>query len=156
MALADRIAIMHQGRLVQVDSPSMLYREPANRFVASFMGDCNFLPISRADPVGDRWDVDVGGYRGCVSARQNAIPPAGDCMLAVRPHLARVRPQPEVEGLAGRIADIVFIGEAIEYVVQLINGAKFVVREMCGASNSVIAPGMSVTVTWSWPDARLL
>lgn len=156
LALADRIAIMHQGRLVQVDSPGTLYREPGNRFVASFMGDCNFLPISRAHPIGDRWEVDVVGYCGYVPARPNPRPPAGDCMLAVRPHLARVRPHASGEGLAGEVTDVVFMGETIEYVVRLLVGEKFVVREMCGAHDAGIVPGSKIGVTWSWADARLL
>jgi spermidine/putrescine ABC transporter ATP-binding subunit len=156
LALADRIAIMHQGRLVQVDSPGMLYREPGNRFVASFMGDCNFLPISRADRNGDSWEIDIAGYRGCVPGRPGQAAPGADHKLAVRPHLAQLRPQAGGDGLPAKVVDIVFMGETIEYVVRLLGDEKFIVREMCGAHDATIAPGTGVTVTWSWPDARLL
>src|SRR5262249_39548052 len=128
LALADSIAIMHQGRLVQVDSPGMLYREPSNRFVASFMGDCNFLPISRAERTGDGWEVDVAGYRGCVPSRPSQATPAADHKLAVRPHLACLRPQAGGEGLPAQLVDIVFMGETIEYVVRLLGDEKFIVR----------------------------
>jgi multiple sugar transport system ATP-binding protein len=57
MSLADRIAVMHQGRIVQAASPVEVYRNPAARFVGSFIGNppMNFIPAKRA---GDgRWSV---------------------------------------------------------------------------------------------------
>lgn len=45
MAMSDRIAIMQDGRLVQIGTPSEIYARPANRFVASFMGEVNILPV---------------------------------------------------------------------------------------------------------------
>ncbi|CAM5186011.1 Putative spermidine/putrescine transport system ATP-binding protein OS=Bosea thiooxidans OX=53254 GN=SAMN05660750_02131 PE=3 SV=1 [Bosea thiooxidans] len=42
--LSDRIALMDKGRIVQASTPRGLYEKPANRFVASFLGECNFIP----------------------------------------------------------------------------------------------------------------
>lgn len=44
LSMADRIALLDQGRLQQVGTPREIYRRPANRFVAGFIGDCNLLP----------------------------------------------------------------------------------------------------------------
>lgn len=57
MSLADRIAVMHQGRIVQAASPVEVYRNPAARFVGSFIGNppMNFLPAARAGE--GRWTV---------------------------------------------------------------------------------------------------
>lgn len=156
LALADRIAIVHKGRLVQIDSPRVLYREPANRFVANFIGDCNFLPVSSVNRIDDHWQIDVGGYSGRVPARPSPAPLPDDRRLAVRPHMARVSPHASAEGMVGHVVDIMFMGETIEYVVQLVGKEKFVVRSMYGAHDATIAPGAGVQVTWSWPDARLL
>lgn len=46
-ALADTIAVMHQGRIVQSGSPEHIYHYPANRFVADFVGRCNWFPVTR-------------------------------------------------------------------------------------------------------------
>ncbi|MGZ4313344.1 MAG: ABC transporter ATP-binding protein, partial [Solirubrobacteraceae bacterium] len=48
MAMADRIGVMNEGRLEQVGSPEEIYRRPATRFVADFIGGSNFLAVSRA------------------------------------------------------------------------------------------------------------
>ncbi|UWS78736.1 ABC transporter ATP-binding protein [Phaeobacter sp. G2] len=50
MAMADRIAVMHEGRIVQFDTPEALYSRPCNRFVAGFVGDGTVLPISDFTP----------------------------------------------------------------------------------------------------------
>ena len=58
MSLADRIAVMHQGRIVQAASPVEVYRNPAARFVGSFIGNppMNFLPARRRRATGaGRW-----------------------------------------------------------------------------------------------------
>ena len=45
LAIGDRIAVMRSGRIVQLDTPAVVYHRPVDRFVASFMGDASFLPI---------------------------------------------------------------------------------------------------------------
>lgn len=47
MVMADRIAVMHQGQLVQYGTPQELYRQPANAFVAGFIGEANWLPYTK-------------------------------------------------------------------------------------------------------------
>lgn len=73
-ALSDRIAVMRDGHLQQVDSPEALYQRPANPFVASFLGRANFLDaeILQLDgetalcalPGGARWRVEIVGMAG--------------------------------------------------------------------------------------------
>jgi spermidine/putrescine transport system ATP-binding protein len=74
MGLSDRIAVMNHGRLAQLGTPAELYEQPQNRFVASFIGDANFLPgrvmkcgadgtcLVQVDGVGD-FTVDDGKAR---------------------------------------------------------------------------------------------
>lgn len=64
MSLADRISVMHQGRIVQAATPVEVYRNPAERFVAGFIGNppMNFLPASRLD--GGKWQVAGQAYDG--------------------------------------------------------------------------------------------
>jgi iron(III) transport system ATP-binding protein len=58
-AIADRIAILHQGKLVQLTTPEMIYRQPASRFVAEFITHANFLPAHRRD---QGWETEVGYF----------------------------------------------------------------------------------------------
>ncbi|WP_027142214.1 ABC transporter ATP-binding protein [Mesorhizobium sp. WSM3626] len=70
MSLADRIAVMHQGRIVQAASPVEVYRNPAARFVGSFIGNppMNFLPATKA--ANGNWDVAGLALSGPKSDRQ--------------------------------------------------------------------------------------
>ncbi|BCJ62068.1 ABC transporter ATP-binding protein [Micromonospora endophytica] len=51
MTMSDQVAIMHEGTLVQVDSPENLYRRPVNEYVASFLGEANLFPADRGGPL---------------------------------------------------------------------------------------------------------
>ncbi len=53
LTMSDRVAIMHEGRLVQVATPEDLYRRPVNAYVASFLGEANLLPVSDGALVDD-------------------------------------------------------------------------------------------------------
>jgi iron(III) transport system ATP-binding protein len=75
MAMGDRVAVMHSGRLLQVDEPEEVYTHPSSRFVATFLGTADFLPATR---VGDHLDTEAGP---CPLPRGDA---EGDVM--VRPH----------------------------------------------------------------------
>jgi multiple sugar transport system ATP-binding protein len=85
MSLADRIAVMHQGRIVQAASPVEVYRNPAARFVGSFIGNppMNFIPAKRA---GDgRWSVAGMTLDGPNSAKE-------EIEFAIRPEDVEVAP----------------------------------------------------------------
>ncbi|MBZ9668255.1 ABC transporter ATP-binding protein [Mesorhizobium sp. ES1-3] len=70
MSLADRIAVMHQGRIVQAASPVEVYRNPAARFVGSFIGNppMNFLPATKA--ANGNWNVAGLALSGPKSDKQ--------------------------------------------------------------------------------------
>src|SRR5688572_12504639 len=94
MALSDRIAVMHLGRLQQVGTPREVYLRPANRVVADFMGLVNLVPARVLEPPDPQGDGLVG--IGSSLHFRAGLPPGasagGEGLLAVRPesvHLAR-------------------------------------------------------------------
>ena len=93
MALADRIAVMDQGRVLQVASPSELYREPANETVARFIGEGMLLPARILGTAGEgRVQVDIGGWHVAVRRAAGSVP-SGTARVCVRPRdLAIVGP----------------------------------------------------------------
>ena len=90
LALSDRIAVMHQGRLQQYGRPRDVYARPANRTVADFMGLVNLVPARVVRAAGDESVVAVGGHH----ALQVALPPgAAVSMLIKRDLLVPFRPR---------------------------------------------------------------
>lgn len=88
MAMGDRVAVMHQGRILQVDDPEEVYTHPTTRFVATFLGDADFLPALRGDA---HLDTEVGP---CPLPLVDA---AGEVM--VRPHEVAVAADPHGEAV---------------------------------------------------------
>ena len=64
MELADRLAVMKEGRIVQLDRPDAVYRSPATSYIAEFVGDTNRLPGTVLDAGGDTMTVEAAGVRG--------------------------------------------------------------------------------------------
>jgi putative spermidine/putrescine transport system ATP-binding protein len=151
LMLADRVVLMHEGRVVQIDSPRRLYREPANRFAAEFIGDCNFLPVEKVTRERSHWVVDVWGKRGEVTGPgpSDSAPP----VLAIRPHAIRLMERaPDIP--VGRVSDVVFVGDSVEYVVAL-DGERLIVRHPI-TEGATLALDHPVGITWDWGEARLL
>jgi multiple sugar transport system ATP-binding protein len=95
MTLGDRIVVMHQGRVQQIDTPLALYHNPLNRFVAGFIGSpaMNFIEgrlVSDGAPVFEGWDgalqVPLGAAGSALAAHAG-----GRLVLGVRPEDVRVR-----------------------------------------------------------------
>jgi putative spermidine/putrescine transport system ATP-binding protein len=116
MALADCIVVMGAGRIQQHGAPADIYRAPANRFVADFVGLSNLLPVE----VLDRETVRMGGRRIAVAAGSGQ-PAGAQATLSIRPEDIRIAgPAQALEGdnvLDGRIAGMRDMGAHME--VQL-------------------------------------
>jgi putrescine transport system ATP-binding protein len=123
MTVADRIAVMDRGRLMQVAPPAEIYERPNSRWVADFVGDINLFE----GRVGDD-NVSVEGTplgRVHVAARIDAEPGA-TVWLAVRPEKMRMaqvkspesRPAEQENGVAATIVDIGYLGDLSIYKLQ--------------------------------------
>jgi iron(III) transport system ATP-binding protein len=109
MALADRIAVMDNGRILQVATPSQLYREPADATVARFIGDGMVVPISHAERDGDTsCTADVFGYRTSMRC-EPARPLARDGHACLRESALRIV-DPVAPGIRARVGAIVYQG----------------------------------------------
>jgi iron(III) transport system ATP-binding protein len=120
MVLSDRIVVMHEGRIEQVDAPASIYRRPASAFVADFIGRANFLPVTvlSREPAG-RATVHALGRDIVVDAHPEAFAGRRQ-LLMVRPESIRVAPSGAmgIEGALGRVLGRVFTGSTVEYELE--------------------------------------
>jgi len=118
MTLADRIVIMNQGRIEQVDRPIQIYQRPASAFVADFIGRSNLLPARILGREGDRWQVQVLDQSLCLptSALAKPFQPGETAQLLIRPEAVRLHPQ---GSLRGRVQRAVYLGPVVEYELAL-------------------------------------
>ncbi|MFK8253427.1 ABC transporter ATP-binding protein [Ancylobacter terrae] len=124
LALSDQIAVMHGGALQQYGTPDEVYRRPANKIVADFMGIVNFLPGEVRAGTGGAPAVVVEGME-VTGLRQADRLRAGDGVdIAVRPESIRMaRARSETHRLAARVTEHTYLGNLSEYWTQLPSGA---------------------------------
>jgi len=108
LAISDVVVVMNGGRVEQIGTPTDLYRRPASRFVADFIGEANLLPAHVEDGM-----VRVGGYR--FAYRQAGVA-AGAATLMARPETIQVATGGE--GLRGRVRSAFFMGTFADYIIE--------------------------------------
>ena len=120
MAISDRVVIMKDGVMVQVGSPQAIYEDPADMFVANFIGRANFLKgtLREVDAGGTAY-VTVGDRTMKVPNPGSAMPAAGEpCVLMFRPEHVRLTEDAE-KGLPARVTRSTYFGTNIEYELHL-------------------------------------
>ncbi len=123
LTMSDRIAVMANGRDLQIDTPSRLYEAPRSREVAAFIGDMNFFDARIVSMDRDSAAVDAGPLgRITVSVGELAFS-AGDAVLvAIRPEkfsLAGERGEAENNAIEGILDDAAYLGDRSHFYVRV-------------------------------------
>jgi len=145
LALSDRIAIMHRGRLEQVGTPEEIYGHPHSRFVAEFVGLSNLLEAREEAVDGGSMTVRVAEGAVGVPPLPGAV--AGQSVLLfVRPSAVELL-APGVPGgadvLTARVETATYLGEKMDYRLRLAGGLGLRVQAGEGPR---LAPGAAVRV----------
>ena len=135
LTMSDRIAVMSQGQLQQVGDAEEIYQRPANRFVADFIGDTNFLEatVLAVDQQHARVSLDGGIEMQCFAGQgTNAGEKGSICIRPESVALVRRSEAPvsneNIQVLAGRVAEKVFLGTDTQYTLESANGDQLKAR----------------------------
>jgi len=138
LAMADRVAVMSQGRLEQVDTPKAIYETPHTKFCASFLGLSNIFEGSLAeDAPGLTILTTLSGLRLTCPAFEATT---GKGMLMIRPEkvvLATHELNSEENCFPGVIVGIKYLGATIEYHIKLQSGERIVAQQQQSAGNTI-------------------
>jgi iron(III) transport system ATP-binding protein len=121
LSIADRMAVMDQGNVLQVGSPLEVYKRPRNRFVANFIGDSNFLEGKVLESNGESALVEtpVGRLRGFFTNTEEPVPQGGGVTVSLRPESIRLVEEPPAENrMEGSIGSSVYYGEVAHYTLE--------------------------------------
>ena len=126
MTVASRVAVMDEGKLIQVATPDRIYETPENVYVADFIGDVNIIE-GRATPEGeDNYRIDwAEGETPLKAASATRFDKGQTCYLAIRPEKVTIsaeRPEGAVNAVRGTVHDIAYLGNISTYHVQLPSG----------------------------------
>ncbi|MGA9031982.1 MAG: ABC transporter ATP-binding protein [Sulfuricaulis sp.] len=119
LALSDTIAIMREGRIIEVGDPKKIYFDANHRFVADFIGRANLVKATVRAHDGDHTIVDCG--LGIIACQRRDIPTGSEATLCIRPEFIRIA-RGEAGGknvVNGRVESLIFIGEAYEVEIRV-------------------------------------
>jgi len=124
LAIADRIAVMQKGRILQIGTPAEIYRQPRSRAVATFIGETNLFEgrVVAADASGIRVDSAIGAL---VAAPDPAFSPAAgsEIWISIRPECLRAAASPPTSPnvLRGEVRDdgSLYLGEIAERTLHI-------------------------------------
>ncbi len=128
LTMSDRMAVINEGRVLQVGTPSEIYNFPTERFVAEFIGDSNFLEgqVTQQNETHVRVQfspasaVDLPSGQTVLSTKKVTV--------AVRPEQATLTSATEQGTLQGVVKSMVYFGTHTHYVVELDSGDEFTVH----------------------------
>ena len=156
MAMSDRVAVFHRGRIQQLASPEALYEEPERAFVARFIGDNNLLPGRVLSTARDACEVETPGGTVRAFPVHRCAPGAG-VVLAIRPErvgLARTEMYSNV--FEAEVEDIMFQGDHLRLKLDLCGNPAFIVKIPNVAGHGAVLRGDRVRVGWGVADCRAL
>ncbi|MGE3876388.1 MAG: ABC transporter ATP-binding protein [Parvibaculaceae bacterium] len=123
LAMSDRIAVMDRGQIAQAGTPAEIYRSPATRFVAGFVGESSFVPVKVIGVKDGRATVTLAGGGEATAAAGAGAKAGQDMALMLRPEGVRLT-KPEDGRLRGRLRDVMFFGAVHRILVQLPEGTE--------------------------------
>jgi spermidine/putrescine transport system ATP-binding protein/putrescine transport system ATP-binding protein len=147
MSMADRVAVMNEGRVQQIADPLTLYTEPANRFVADFIGNSSMF-----EGVANANGLDFAGVQ--LPAR-NSRGVSGEAVLVVRPEDVLIASSRAGSGLLeGKVVETHFYGGSSSITIRVGGMARLVFSSHTGSPINQV--GSSVWISWEPEKALLL
>ncbi|MCI0393808.1 MAG: ABC transporter ATP-binding protein [Chloroflexi bacterium] len=118
-SIADQVAIMNKGRLIQVGTPRELYRQPADRFVAEFVGQSNVLPVEVVESGSNGAVVRLFGQT--IRSRRPPPPSSPRAAIVLRPEALRLN-KAGGQGVPAHVLGLSYIGPMARYTVGVQDG----------------------------------
>jgi spermidine/putrescine transport system ATP-binding protein len=159
LTMSDRIAVMSRGNVLQIGKPEEIYERPADKFVADFIGETNFLDGVVQSQNGSAVTIDLAGTGTVLVDSSRKFSRGQAVSVAVRPEKLHLNaPMPEGNNLTGRVEEVIYIGTDTHYGVRFPGGHKARVREqnVTQARKELAHSGDEVRVSFSHSSPRIL
>ena len=156
MSISHRVAVMNQGRILQVGSPREIYRRPRDRFVAGFIGEANLWDgVLAADEAGNRWLETDQGRLAPIGDSLPEARPGTRLTLCLRPEDLEVNSPNGSPHPRGKVVDTIYQGAYSHYIVVTERGHSWTVWRGPGQDPQPEF-GQEVALSWSKERALLL
>jgi len=124
LTMSDRLAVMAYGRIAQIGSPEIVYEEPADAYVADFLGISNLMDARVARRAEGCCYIQLGEFE--LTARSGAIDATGDVKIAVRPERVRLEAfgSTGINRVPAMVERLVFLGSTTQVIIRLAPGPR--------------------------------
>ncbi|HEY2877950.1 ABC transporter ATP-binding protein [Nocardioides sp.] len=156
LSMSDRIAVMSDGVIEQLDTPAEIYDRPLTAFVADFIGEMNFLQGRVTEARDGEYDLDTG--TGVVVRARGEATRGQAARVGIRPARLRIAAGSTNAAIHGAINAAravvdtkMYLGDEVQVVVTLDGGTQMVIREQrvdSDESHDAIRPGDPITIQW--------
>jgi ABC-type Fe3+/spermidine/putrescine transport system ATPase subunit len=151
LSMADQVITVAGGKVQQIDPPETMYRRPANRFVAEFLGTANVLSGELQSVGHDTYIVLPGGERAACGTQQgNSRQVCG----ILRPEQINLCTDCEGGKIEAVVDEVVFLGEAVRYALTSKGGHSFTAR--ISHPREPLHVGAAVSLDWEPADVWIL
>ncbi len=159
LTMSDRICVMNQGRIEQIDTPEQLYKKPKNRFVAEFIGEINLIPCQIAGFEGNQTNiklldqavasVETDDFHRDLQNRQ--------ALIAIRPENIQIASDETrfQNTLKAKLLQTIYVGEAIKLKMKTATEQEILVKVPAYQSN-LITYEREMVLGWNGQEATLL
>lgn len=144
LSMADRIAVMQNGKIVQCGPPEEVYDKPVNHFVADFLGSANFLEGTVLESGNNRTTLQTDW--GSLHASMNGHQKSAKVTCMIRPERIRLLDDAEhaVNVIAGTHAETIFRGGGVRHNIRLSNGQSLHIDETRKRAHRVTRPDVRI------------
>lgn len=158
LTMSDRIAVMNGGAIEQVGTPDRLYRRPANRFVAEFLGESNFFTGLVTEMQGQTCTVKIEDGLQISGLLQHSPVDLEEATIMVRPE--SVISVGEPDGLPvtfeGRVEEVIYLGEITRYRIRLGPSTVVTAAWQNHAGVQILEPGNTTRIGWHVEDTIVI
>lgn len=163
LTMSDRIAVMSDGRVEQIGTPSEIYDNPASVFVAGFIGQANLWPATVTQHAAGTTRVSaLGGASLCGSCGDSTLAVGSAATLMVRPErisISLAQPTSQSGGdqsVNATVSDLAFQGPIVRLALEAADGSPIIANVDPDADLPLLRPGDSVWASWTQSAACVL
>ncbi|MGH2916140.1 MAG: ABC transporter ATP-binding protein [Solirubrobacteraceae bacterium] len=158
LTMSDRLAVMNHGRIAQLGTPEQVYGEPADAYVADFLGVSNLMDarVQAAGTGSGPCRVRLGDF--LLDAQAGQLQATGAVKLAIRPERIHLHPQDQLgqNRMPGMVERLVFLGSTTQIFLRLANGAALQALERNDGAELPYSQGTPISVELPAQALRVL
>lgn len=157
LTMSDRVAVFNDGIVQQLSTPSELYENPQNAFVAQFIGENNTLSGTVEQINGSKCTVKTDGGETVVAQKVNVSEAGERTTLSLRPERVELDPTEKMDDiLPGTIQERIYLGDHIRVRVNVAGNDEFIVKVRNRSEMRKLDVGQAVRVGWNASDCKAL